>query len=82
MNLSPNKNKAKPAVLFSGQLTSIAERSSECGFKEDLDRKEFEYMDRIGDLNDNIEDIKQIIQLTSEQIESIKQHNLELQKNK
>jgi hypothetical protein len=40
--------------MNAGQLSRIDEKSSECGFKEDLDRKEFDYQDRIQTLELNI----------------------------
>jgi hypothetical protein len=40
--------------MNAGQLYRIDEKSSECGFKEDLDRKEFEYEDKINNLEISI----------------------------
>ena len=39
-----NAPAARKGIAFgNSQLTTVEERTSECGFKEDLDRKEFQY---------------------------------------
>lgn len=60
----------------------IAEKSSECGFKEDLDRKEFEYLDEIEYLQKCIDDISNVKNLTEDHIQEIQQHSMENKKNK
>lgn len=63
-------------------MTTVEERTSECGFKEDLDRKEFEYQSQIDHLRSNITDIECIIDLTRSEIANIQTQNLELEQNK
>lgn len=53
------------------QLTVVEERTSENGFKEDLDRREFELTDQIENLEKRIEDIRGISKLTRTDIEAI-----------
>ena len=50
--------------MFSTQLTIVDERASESGFKEELDRKEFDLLDEIDTLEKRIEDVKGIVELT------------------
>ena len=57
--------------MFSTQLTVVDERASECGFKEELDRKEFDLMDEISTLEKRIDDVKGIVELTQKDIENI-----------
>jgi hypothetical protein len=54
-----------------GQLPQIDERTSECGFKEDLDRKEFMYLNEIELLKKRKSDLSSIISLTREDIAAI-----------
>lgn len=57
--------------MFATQLTVVDERASETGFKEDLDRKEFDLMDQIDNLEKRIRDMKGIVELTQKDIENI-----------
>jgi len=68
-------------VGLNSQLTQVDERSSECGFKENLDRKEFEYLEEIDGLQRRIEDINKITALTQKGIDEKLAENKNLQKN-
>jgi molecular chaperone GrpE (heat shock protein) len=63
-------------------LTVVEERTSECGFKEDLDRKEFLLKDKIKNLDKRIEDLTSICELTQEDIDNIHKQNEDIEKNK
>lgn len=63
-------------------MTVVEERTSECGFKEDLDRKEFLLKDKIKNLDKRIEDLTSICELTQEDIDNIHKQNEDIEKNK
>ena len=64
------------------QLTCIDERTSESGFKDVIDRKEFEYQYEIQKINHKITDFDSVTTLIKEQIEHIHNFNQDIQKNK
>lgn len=68
-------------VTIQSQLTQVDERTSEGGFKEALDRKEFVYMEQIDSLNSRIDDIKKITELTEIEIQNIHKQNEDIVKN-
>ena len=68
-------------VTVQSQLTQVDERTSEGGFKEALDRKEFVYMEQIDSLTSRIDDIKKITELTEIEIQNIHKQNEDIVKN-
>ena len=58
--------------MVNSQLNQIDERTSECGYKEDLDRKKFMYEEQIVTLKNRIKDIKMISQLTQDEVDNIR----------
>ena len=68
--------------MFSTQLSVVDERASETGFKEDLDRKEFDLFEEIDNLEKRIHDIKGIVELTQKDIENIHKQSKEFEINK
>ena len=77
---TPNIGTQKRSGL-ENQLTQVDERTSEGGFKEALDRKEFEYMEQVDTLTKRIDDIKRITELTKVEIENIHKQNEDITKN-
>lgn len=68
--------------MFSTQLSVVDERASETGFKEDLDRKEFDLLDEIENLEKRIRDVQGIVDLTQKDIENIHKQSKEFKINK
>lgn len=60
----------------------VDERTSENGFTEVLDRKEFHYQNQIDNYQKHIDDLKGIIDLTRKDIETIHKQNEDIEKNK
>ena len=69
--MSSQGKKGAGTGFIQSQLTVVDEHTSECGFKEDLDRKEFHYKDEIDALKTQIEDKKSINELTLKDIDNI-----------
>lgn len=61
--------------LAANQLQQIEERTSEDGFKENIDRKEYLLKNEIDQLERRIEDIQRITALTNGEIQNIKQQH-------
>lgn len=77
-NASPVSGKAFSNLtsrLAANQLQQIEERTSEDGFKESIDRKEYLYETEITQLKNRIEDIKRITNLTQQEISNILNQN-------
>ena len=55
--------------------------TSECGFKEEIDRKEFQYKEEIETLQIRIKDINLISSLTQAEIDNIMRQNEDFEKN-
>ena len=72
---------SRKGALVHSQLTQVDERTSEGGFKEVLDRKEFEYYESVNTLTSRIDDIKKITELTQMEISNIHKQNEDIEKN-
>ena len=66
---------------MNSQLNQIDERTSEGGYKEGLDRKEFMYQEQIQNLKSRVADIQMITKLTQEEIENMRKQNEDVAKN-
>ena len=55
--------------------------TSECGFKEEIDRKEFQYKEEIETFQNRIKDINLISSLTQAEIDNIMRQNEDFEKN-
>ena len=66
---------------MNSQLNQIDERTSEGGYKEDLDRKQFLYQEQISTLKSRIADINMISKLTQDEVDNIRRQNEEVTKN-
>ena len=68
--------------LYNSRLTQVDEMTSECGFKEEIDRKEFQYQEDIEHLQEQIKDINLISSLTQGEIDNIMRQNEDFEMNK
>ena len=62
-------------LAANNQLGHIEERSSEDGFKEGIDRKEYLYKQEVNKLESRINDIKRITELTQSEVTNILNQN-------
>ena len=61
--------------MMNTNLTQVDERTSESGFKDAIDRQEFQYKDKIEKLEKKIEDVDKVTDLINKEIWNIHNKN-------